>query len=155
MARTAEDKILTLDALADKVRALRAAGRKVVQSHGVFDLIHPGIIHHLRQARALGEVMGDLASGRPMNRLLQGDVGSGKTALAILAALAAAHDGLQSAVMAPTEILAEQHHLTLKRLLARCPYRVELLTSAVNSRPSCRATLTSSAPSTTWLLVRM
>jgi ATP-dependent DNA helicase RecG len=70
------------------------------------------------QRRALGEVLADLERPHPMNRLLQGDVGSGKTAVAFLAALAAARAGFQSALMAPTELLAEQHARTLERLVA-------------------------------------
>ena len=70
------------------------------------------------QERALGEILGDLASGRPMNRLLQGDVGSGKTAVAAGAAfVVASHQG-QTAVLAPTSILAEQHYQTFNRFLA-------------------------------------
>ena len=65
-----------------------------------------------------------------MNRLIQGDVGSGKTMVALLAMVVAVENGYQAAFMAPTEILAEQHFLTFRRLLARMPYRVELLTSA-------------------------
>ena len=65
-----------------------------------------------------------------MNRLVQGDVGSGKTMVALLAMVIAVENGYQAAFMAPTEILAEQHFLTFRRLLARCRYRVELLTAA-------------------------
>jgi ATP-dependent DNA helicase RecG len=68
------------------------------------------------QRRSWGEIRADLARPHPMHRLLQGDVGSGKTALAFLAALAVAEAGCQTALMAPTEILAEQHERTLRRL---------------------------------------
>lgn len=71
------------------------------------------------QRRVLAEMRRDLASGRPMNRLLQGDVGSGKTVLAALAAAIVTHHGAQAAIMAPTSILAEQHYHTFRRLLIR------------------------------------
>ncbi len=70
------------------------------------------------QTTALDEVLADIRSDRPMRRLLQGDVGSGKTAVAATAMVAAAHQGKQSALMAPTEILAEQHFLTIAKLLS-------------------------------------
>jgi ATP-dependent DNA helicase RecG len=70
------------------------------------------------QERALGEIAGDMAERRPMHRLLQGDVGSGKTVVALLAALIAVDAGYQAAFMVPTEILAEQHAQTATRLLA-------------------------------------
>ncbi|MEJ5240090.1 MAG: ATP-dependent DNA helicase RecG [Anaerolineales bacterium] len=69
------------------------------------------------QRRVLEEMRRDLASGHPMNRLLQGDVGSGKTVLAALAAAIITHHGSQAAIMAPTSILAEQHYHTFRRLL--------------------------------------
>jgi ATP-dependent DNA helicase RecG len=69
-----------------------------------------------------------------MNRLLQGDVGSGKTIVAIIAMLAAMENDLQAALMAPTEILAEQHARNIKRLLAITPYRVELLTGSLRAK---------------------
>ncbi len=69
------------------------------------------------QERVLQEVQADLASGHPMNRLLQGDVGAGKTVIAALAIATIAHNGSQSAVMAPTSILAEQHYKSLSALL--------------------------------------
>ena len=68
-----------------------------------------------------------------MNRLLQGDVGSGKTIVALIAMLAAMENGYQTALMAPTEILAEQHARNIKRLLAKAPYRVELLTGSLRA----------------------
>jgi len=86
------------------------------------------------QKRVLREIADDLRSPHPMNRLVQGDVGSGKTLVALLAMVVVLENGYQSAFMAPTEILAEQHFLTLRRLLKRCPYRVELLTSAVKGK---------------------
>ncbi|MDR2522273.1 MAG: ATP-dependent DNA helicase RecG [Synergistaceae bacterium] len=86
------------------------------------------------QTRAIGEVVADMRSEVPMNRLLQGDVGSGKTAVA-LAALVVAVDGeAQAAFMAPTEILAQQHFLRLQNLLAGLDVQVELLTGALSRK---------------------
>ena len=82
------------------------------------------------QRRAVKEIFRDLQSDSPMNRLLQGDVGSGKTIVALIAMLAAMENGYQTALMAPTEILAEQHARNFKRLLAKTPFRVELLTGS-------------------------
>jgi len=82
------------------------------------------------QQRAIGELGADLARDVPMNRLLQGDVGSGKTAVAFAAALQVARAGRQTAVMAPTELLAEQHLGTWKQFTARGTLRVELLTAS-------------------------
>ncbi len=70
------------------------------------------------QRRVVGEILGDLARPHPMNRLVQGDVGSGKTAVAILAAVAVAACGGQTALMAPTELLAEQHYRTMTSMVA-------------------------------------
>jgi ATP-dependent DNA helicase RecG len=86
------------------------------------------------QARALDEILRDLERPHPMQRLLEGDVGSGKTAVAYLAAVAVAGSGHQTALMAPTELLAEQHARTLEKLAAAGPavgLRVALLTSSV------------------------
>jgi ATP-dependent DNA helicase RecG len=69
------------------------------------------------QKRTIGEIMNDLAKGHPMHRLLQGDVGSGKTVVAVSALLASVQGGHQGALMAPTEVLAEQHHLGIRHLL--------------------------------------
>src|SRR6266550_3906673 len=85
------------------------------------------------QRRVVKEIFKDLQSTAPMNRLLQGDVGSGKTIVALIAMLAAMESGYQTALMAPTEILAEQHARNIKRLLARAPYRVELLTGSLRA----------------------
>ena len=86
------------------------------------------------QKRVLREIAEDMQAPHPMNRLVQGDVGSGKTIVALLAMVIALENGYQAAFMAPTEILAEQHFLTFKRLLARQPYATELLTSARTAR---------------------
>jgi ATP-dependent DNA helicase RecG len=85
------------------------------------------------QRRVVKEILRDMQSEAPMNRLLQGDVGSGKTIVALIAMLAAMENGYQTALMAPTEILAEQHARNLKRLLAKTPFRVELLTGSLRS----------------------
>ncbi len=79
------------------------------------------------QRGALGEIVADLQRGYPMARLLQGDVGSGKTIVAALAALVVLASGRQVALLAPTELLAQQHHLTLRRLLQPTPFAPELL----------------------------
>ena len=86
------------------------------------------------QKRVLREIADDMRAAHPMNRLVQGDVGSGKTLVALLAMVIAVENGYQAAFMAPTEILAEQHFLTFRRLLARCPYETSLVTSAVKGR---------------------
>jgi ATP-dependent DNA helicase RecG len=82
------------------------------------------------QKRVLKEIVEDLRSPHPMNRLLQGDVGSGKTIVALQAALVALEGGCQVALMAPTEILATQHYLYIKQLLRPLPYQVDVLVSA-------------------------
>ena len=86
------------------------------------------------QKRVLKEIADDMCSPRPMNRLLQGDVGSGKTIVAVQAALLALSNGYQVALMAPTEILATQHYLSIRHLLGPLPYKVGLLTSGRNTR---------------------
>src|ERR1044072_5934169 len=83
--------------------------------------------------RAATRILEDMQSDVPMNRLLQGDVGSGKTAVALLAMLAAMENGYQAALMAPTEILAEQPARNVKRMLAETTFRVELLTGSLKA----------------------
>ena len=82
------------------------------------------------QRQALKDIGDDMQRPHPMNRLLQGDVGAGKTIVAVLAAVLAMENGQQVAFMAPTEILAEQHFATLSRLLAARAFRVGLLTGS-------------------------
>ncbi len=93
------------------------------------------------QKRVLGEIVADMRTPRPMRRLLQGDVGSGKTIVAFQAALVAIENGTQAAMMAPTEVLATQHYLSARKLLAEKlsprtgrPYRVALLTGSLDDR---------------------
>ncbi len=87
------------------------------------------------QKRVIGEIRDDFRSGHPMRRLLQGDVGSGKTIVAVLSAVLAAARGYQTALMAPTEILAEQHAATVFRLLEGTGVTPALLTGRVRGRP--------------------
>jgi ATP-dependent DNA helicase RecG len=95
------------------------------------------------QSRVLGEIASDMARREPMNRLLQGDVGSGKTAVALCAALVAIENGYQAAVMAPTEILAEQHANTLRTLCSGAGIEVGLFvgSSGVRERKLVRERL--------------
>ena len=86
------------------------------------------------QKRVMHEIRQDMCSGRQMNRLLQGDVGSGKTLVALMTMLIALDNGYQACIMAPTEILAEQHLQTIKTFLKDMPVRVELLTGMVKGK---------------------
>ena len=96
--------------------------------------------HHLpfsltnAQKRVMHEIRDDLRSGRQMNRLLQGDVGSGKTLVALMAMLIAVDNGFQACIMAPTEILAEQHLQTIRDFLQGMSLRCELLTGIVKGK---------------------
>lgn len=85
------------------------------------------------QKRVIKEIRADMGSGRQMNRLLQGDVGSGKTITALLLMLIAKDNGFQSCLMAPTEILATQHYETVKRMLAPMEMRVEFLSGSTKT----------------------
>jgi ATP-dependent DNA helicase RecG len=124
--------------LARRRRGVRAERKRA--AFEVTDAARESVKHILpfpltgAQRRVLREIADDLRSPHPMNRLVQGDVGSGKTMVAVLSMVIVLENGHQAAFMAPTEILAEQHFLTLRRLLARCPYRVELLSSAVKGK---------------------
>ena len=86
------------------------------------------------QKRAVEEILGDFRRGTPMNRLVQGDVGSGKTMVAAASAYCAARNGCQTALMAPTEILAEQHYASLSRLFAPLGISVALLTGSQTAK---------------------
>ena len=86
------------------------------------------------QKRVMHEIRNDMCSGRQMNRLLQGDVGSGKTLVALMTMLIALGNGFQACIMAPTEILAEQHLATIREFLDGMDVRVELLTGVVKGK---------------------
>ena len=86
------------------------------------------------QKRVIREIRHDMGGGRQMNRLLQGDVGSGKTLVALMSMLIALDNGYQACIMAPTEILAEQHYDTFRKMLSGLPVRVELLTGTVKGK---------------------
>ena len=113
-------------------KAKAAAGIEFHVTEGVRQAIKQILPFHPTgaQKRVLKEIADDMCSPRPMNRLLQGDVGSGKTIVAVQAALLAMENGHQVALMAPTEILATQHYLYIKDLLAPLRYEVDLLISA-------------------------
>ena len=88
----------------------------------------------LSQKKAINDIFADLASPAPMSRLLEGDVGSGKTVVALSALLLAVENGYQGVFMAPTEILAEQHYITFGKYLAGLDVRFEVLTSRVKAK---------------------
>ena len=147
--RLAFDELLTLQlALARRVAtreglvaaALPEPGELVDQYRGLLPFTLTDA-----QERAIAEIDGDLARTTPMQRLLQGDVGSGKTAVALYALLRAAESGRQGALMAPTEVLAEQHFLTIEGLCGELGVRVALLTSALpaKERANVRQLITS------------
>ena len=106
----------------------------------VGELFNTFFYHHLpfeltgAQKRVIREIRQDMGSGRQMNRLLQGDVGSGKTLVALMTMLIALDNGYQACIMAPTEILAEQHLQTIRDFLGNMPIRVELLTGIVKGK---------------------
>ena len=106
----------------------------------VGDIFNDFYQHHLpfplteAQKRVIREIRKDMGSGRQMNRLLQGDVGSGKTLVALMSMLIALDNGYQACIMAPTEILAEQHLQTIMQFLGDMPVRVALLTGIVKGR---------------------
>ena len=97
------------------------------RNHLPFDLTNA-------QKRVVREIRDDMESGRQMNRLLQGDVGSGKRLVALMAMLIAIGNGYQACIMAPTEILAEQHLATIRQMLGDMDIHVELLTGVVKGR---------------------
>ncbi|CDD47193.1 putative uncharacterized protein [Bacteroides sp. CAG:875] len=113
--------------------------RGLVFEH-VGEIFNTFYAHHLpfqltgAQKRVIKEMRRDMGSGRQMNRLLQGDVGSGKTLVALMTMLIALDNGFQACMMAPTEILATQHYETIRHFLEGMPVRVELLTGNVKGK---------------------
>ena len=104
------------------------------------------------QRRVLSEIKGDMMAPHPMHRLVQGDVGSGKTMVALMAALVAVENGYQVAIMAPTEILAEQHFLNIHRWCETLGLKVTLLTSGLKGKAK-KAALAEAAEGTAHIVV--
>jgi ATP-dependent DNA helicase RecG len=135
-ARLAYDEIFAhqLAMAWQRRRARRRPGRQLTGDGALRAEALKRFGHHLTSAQThvLAEIDADLAAPRKMLRLLQGDVGSGKTLVAIMAMLRAVEAGAQAALMAPTEILARQHHRTLTKI---CPVPVGLLTGSIKGVP--------------------
>ena len=125
--------VLTCGLAQLKDRRSQGAGRVLAGEPGEFAALLP-FAPTGAQRRAMDDIAADLKSGKAMNRLVQGDVGSGKTAVAAFGAWTAAKNGVQCALMAPTELLAEQHARTMEALLAPAGVRVALLTGSVKGR---------------------
>ncbi len=139
LRRLAFDELFLHQLMQARVRHQATAERPGVSLRRTNDLIR--VLHHSlpftltgAQARVLREIFADMTSRRRMNRLLQGDVGSGKTVVALFAMLLAVEAGCQAALMAPTSILAEQHAKGIGKLLEALPCTLELLTGAATAR---------------------
>ncbi len=134
--RLAYDELLALQLTMAQARAMRADLRAASVSIGADELA--ALIGALPfeltsdQRKAVDEIVADLGSDQPMRRLLQGDVGSGKTAVAAVALAGVVRAGWQAVLMAPTEILARQHHLGLAPLLERLGVRAEFLSGSLS-----------------------
>jgi ATP-dependent DNA helicase RecG len=134
--RLAFDELFFLQLLHARVRsraALEADGIAFRRTDELLEPLYRALPFELTgaQARAIAEILADMGSPRRMNRLLQGDVGSGKTIVALFAMLLAVESGYQAALMAPTEILAEQHARSLRALLQPLGLDVTLLTGGL------------------------
>lgn len=140
------------------IRAGRHRHSKGVVFEKVGDLFNDFYNHHLpfpltnAQKRVIREIRTDTAKGHQMNRLLQGDVGSGKTIVALLIMLLAADNGYQSCLMAPTEILAKQHFQNLKELVKDLPVQIEILTGSTKKAERNRI-LASIADGSAYMLI--
>jgi ATP-dependent DNA helicase RecG len=136
--RLAYDELLANQLALLLVRADTRArrGRALVGDGRLTDRLLAGLPWQLTgaQVRVLGEITGDMAQAQPMLRLLQGDVGSGKTLVGLVAMLTAVEAGTQAALLAPTEILARQHHATLVKQAGDLPVRIALLTGRDKGR---------------------
>ena len=137
-ARLAYDEVFASQLAVALVRARRRRqeGRALVGSDALTSRVEAGLGFALTaaQRQAIAEIAGDMAEPRRMMRLLQGDVGSGKTVVALLAMLTAVESGGQAALMAPTEILAQQHHATLQRHAAAANVEIGFLTGREKGR---------------------
>ena len=133
------DEFLLLElglAMMKKGRVLKRTGMKIKSGGDLFERFKQSLPFELTadQKTVISEVIADLEKDIPMARLVQGDVGSGKTVVAVSAILQAAEAGFQSALMAPTEILAEQHYLNLKTYLDPMGVKVGLLTGSLKKK---------------------
>ncbi len=139
--RLAFDELLALAVVLERERRRRQrqSAPPCRVTDDIRDAARQVLPFHLTEAqrRVLGEIVADLQLAYPMARLLQGDVGSGKTIVAVLASLVVLASGHQVALLAPTELLAQQHHLTLTRLLRSTAFRPELL---IGSLPAAEKT---------------
>ncbi len=145
----ARDRFAYEELLGIQLAVLRSRALRQAQEKGYAHVTDGPLLVKLRaslpfaltagQRRAVGDILADMASRRPMARLLEGDVGCGKTVVALHAVAAACDGGFQTAFMAPTEILAEQHALTLGAQLAPLGVGVELLTAATPDAAAVRA----------------
>ena len=137
--RLAFDELFLLQLLQARVRYRATRERPGIvfeRSNRLIRALHESLPFTLTgaQVRVLREIYADMASPRRMNRMLQGDVGSGKTLVALFAMLLAVEGGYQAALMAPTEILAEQHAQRIREFLAGLPCGVELLVGSATGR---------------------
>ena len=151
--RLAFEELFFVHILQLRARALareRRAGIAFVNKRELTSALKAALPFELTRAqtRATREIVEDMASPRRMHRLLQGDVGSGKTVVALFAALLAVENGFQAAIMAPTELLAEQHARTLERMLEPLGMRPVLVTGSLGTRDRRAASerLSSGAP---------
>ena len=138
-SRLAFEELLFVHMLHTRARALSRTARQGIRYENRRDLtskLKASLPFELTaaQVRATREIVRDMTSGERMHRLLQGDVGSGKTVVALFAALLAMENGYQAAVMAPTELLAEQHANTFARLLVPLGTSPVLVTGSLSSR---------------------
>lgn len=130
-----------LHARAHHRATVKGGGKAFRRTNKLIEPLYRGLPFRLTaaQKKALRQIMEDMTSPRRMHRLLQGDVGSGKTVVALFAMLLAVENGCQAALMAPTEILAEQHVQTLRDLLGDLPVSVALLTARLTTSERKRA----------------
>jgi ATP-dependent DNA helicase RecG len=143
-ARLAFEELLFVHVLHRRGNALARARRTGIAFRNRRELtsaLKKNLPYHLTSAqnRAIREIFADMCSDRKMHRLLQGDVGSGKTIVGLFAALLAMENGYQAALMAPTELLAEQHYRTISQLLEPLEIRPLLLTGGMTSRDRAKA----------------
>ncbi len=134
------DEMFTLAMRSEKNKVLRLREHNGIPMNKSGKLVNEFYHNHLSfeltnaQKKVIREIKTDMAKGSRMNRLLQGDVGSGKTIVALFSMLMCIDNGFQACLMAPTEILATQHYLTLKDMLSEMPVTVDLLTGSSNKK---------------------